>query len=136
MTMRITIEKLRKWEACCSAPGQRYDDANLRRLFRGKPSLSLVEVLRKRSVPYEDRVWVATRPGAMTKRQIQAFCNCTADRAVRRHALHCGVEAAKAGPARAWAVMMAAREAAAGAAWAARRQQVRDLLRIVQGEEG
>ena len=66
--MKITIKKLDEWEACDREDGERYSDANLKRLFKGKKSLTLREVLRKR-IPDKDKIWIATRPGVLTKKQ-------------------------------------------------------------------
>ena len=93
--MRITITQLDKWEACDREPGERYSDERLAKLFAGRRSLTLAEVLSLR-IPPEDKVWIATQEGVLTPEQLKEFGNRTADRAVRRHCLHCGTPAVEA----------------------------------------
>ena len=135
--MRITITQLDKWEACDREPGERYSDERLAKLFAGRRSLTLAEVLSLR-IPPEDKVWIATQEGVLTPEQLKEFGNRTADRAVRRHCLHCGTPAVEAwsrdwlsgadrskeASAAAWAAAEAAEEeeasASEAASWAAR----------------
>ena len=128
--MKITITQLDKWEACERKPGERYSDERLAKLFAGRRSLTLAEVLSLR-IPPEDKVWIATREGVLTPEQLKEFGNRTADRVVRRHCLHCGTPAVETwsrawlsgsdrSEASAWASASRAAWAAEASAWAAR----------------
>jgi len=69
MRRLITIKNLDKWGACCRDPGEPYNDKRLKRLFKGRKSIPTLEVLNMKNIPPEDRVWVMTRSGVLTKRQ-------------------------------------------------------------------
>jgi len=155
--MNVTIKKLDKWGACRRKDGERYSDENLKRLFAGKRSLSPMEALAKR-IPVEDKIWLG--PWMMTEKQTRAWLDLIVTRAVKNHALHCGIaevetwavkwlagedRSEQAGRA-AWAASAAAEAAEAAAraaawAWAAaeaaqateRKRQIRDLRKILKG---
>ena len=111
----ITIQKLDEWGACAREDGERYSDANLKRLFRGRESLTPLEVERMRSVLVEDRIWVLLRPEVLGDR-FQPVVYAIADRAVRRHCLTCNIPAVEE-----WAVNWLSGEnrSYGAAAWAA-----------------
>ena len=116
--MKITTKLLDEWGACDRAEGERYSNANLKRLFRGRKSLTPLEVSRLRSVSAEDRIWVLLRPEVLGER-FMPVVNAIADRAVRRHCLKCGIPAVEQ-----WAKVWLSGEdrsyaATASAAWAA-----------------
>ena len=75
------------WKNRMRADGKRYSDANLKKLFHGKKSLTLTECLRKR-IPARDKIWLATRLGVLTKKQTSAWLDLVVTRAVKTHALH------------------------------------------------
>jgi predicted kinase len=69
-----------------------YSRAKVESVFNGRESLTLAEILAA-DIPPEDRIWVLIQPGVMTPEQVKAFCDRTADRAVRNHCLNSGIKA-------------------------------------------
>ena len=67
-----------------------YNGVRIEKLWGGKKKLTLLEVLHL-DIPPQDRLWVAFRPKALTKKQTAAFLEKTVTRAVTNHALHCGI---------------------------------------------
>lgn len=130
---KITIKNLNKWGACDREDGERYSDANLEKIFRGRKSLTIKEVLRLR-IPDADKVWVATRPGVMTRDQASAWLDLVITRAVRTHALRCGTESVEEW-ARRWLSGEDRTTAAAEAARVAEgKKQVADLRKVLKGQ--
>lgn len=58
----ITIAKLDEWDACYRGEWEKYSDRRLKRMLRGRPGWTPLQVARSRSVSVEDRVWVLLRP--------------------------------------------------------------------------
>ena len=92
----ITIKDLDKWGACSRGDGERYSADRLHNLLRGRKGWTPLEVSRMRSVPVEDRIWVLLRPEVLGRDGLLRVVDAIADRAVRRHALHCGVAGVEA----------------------------------------
>jgi hypothetical protein len=123
----ITPARLREWGAC-------YSDEEIASLFGKRTSATLEQVLRATEVPATDRIWVATRPGALPTDVLTEWVERIVTVAVATYALTCPAteawalgwlsgedrteEAAWAARA-AWAAARAA-WAAGSAAWAAR----------------
>jgi hypothetical protein len=139
--MMITYEDLERWGACGRKDGERYSREALDARLGAGWSLTLVEVLRMDWVPAEDREWVAVQDGVLTEEQATAWHDVVVTRAVRTHALQCGVPAVERWAA-AWlsgedrSAARAARAAEWAEAWAAaeRERQVRDLLGVLMGD--
>jgi hypothetical protein len=91
--MMITYEDLERWGACGRKDGERYSREALDARLGAGWSLTLVEVLRMDWVPAEDREWVAVQDGVLTEEQATAWHDVVVTRAVRTHALQCGVPA-------------------------------------------
>ena len=120
-------------EMMAENPCKRYTVAIVEKLWAGRESLSLAEVLAL-DIPTADRMWATWRPGALTKKQETALQKKIITRAITNHALHCKIESVEKW-ARKWlsgedrsaaaeAAEAAAEEAeeaawAAAAAWAA-----------------
>jgi len=66
--MRITIDQLDRWSACCRQPSKRYDNKHLNKIFKGRNSIPKLEVLKLNQVRPIDKLWVMIQPGALTKR--------------------------------------------------------------------
>ena len=116
--MNITIKDLDRWGACSRGDGNNYSDERLKKLLRGRESVTPLEVLRMRSVPVQDRIWALLRPDVLGA-EFLPVVSAIADRAVRRYCLKCGVAEVEQ-----WAAMWLSGEnrsgaAANGAAWAA-----------------
>lgn len=131
--MKITIRNLDEWGACDRRDGERFSDARLKRILRGRTSLALEEVFRLHLLD-EDKIWIATRPGVMTRAQTRRWLELVVIRAVRTHALRCGTASVEA----AWEVAeeaargAAARAASVEAAWEERRRQMADLRGVLK----
>lgn len=85
----ITIADLDRWGAC--GRDHRYSDRRLKRLLRGRPGWTPMDVARSRSVPYKDRVWVLLREEVLGKAGLRRVVEMIVTRTVRTHALHCGI---------------------------------------------
>lgn len=116
---RITYNDLERWGACSRGDGDRYSRAALDARLSAGWSLSLVEALSLEWVPAADRIWIATRPDVLTEEQRTAWLDVVVTRAVRAHALTCGVPAVERWAAR-WLSGEDRSARAAAAAWAAR----------------
>ena len=110
----ITIKDLDKWGSCSRGDGERYSDDRLHKLLRGRKGWTPADVSRMRSVPSEDRIWVLLRPEVLGRDGLLRVVDAIADRAVRRHALHCGVGSVEAW-ARRW---LSGEDRTEAAAWA------------------
>lgn len=132
--MLITVQDLDRWGAC--GRSEQYSDGNLKKLLRGRPGLSPLQVARLRSVPVDDRLWVLLRPEVLED-HFDEVLFLIVERPVRQHALKCGIpevekwaarwlsgadrseEAAWEAETAAWAAEAAAARAARAAATAA-----------------
>ena len=90
MKTKITIADLDRWGACDRDDGQRYSNANLKKLMKGKSSIDIIDVLYLRILP-EDILWVILREELLPKKILQELANKFARRAVKRHCLKCGI---------------------------------------------
>lgn len=136
MKTKITVKDLDEWEACHRGDGERYSDANLKKLIKGKTSISIIEVLNLR-IPPEDKLWVVLRPEIIPEKILYKLGYIFAKRVVKKYCLKCGIAKVEV-----WAREYleldvdklykdrdAARDAARAArdaAWAAARDAVRD----------
>ena len=119
-------------------PCTKYTQERITELWAGRERLTLLEVL-DLPILAEDIVWVICRKNALTPEQQAEWLECIVTRAIRNHALNCGIltveawarnwlngsDRSRAEAARAAAeteASWAAREAAAAAAWAAARE--------------
>src|SRR3990172_2673676 len=103
-------------EMLAEQPCEEYTAARIAELWAGRVALSLSEIL-DLNIPAKDKVWVACRPGALPTAVCRAWLKRVCDRAIRAHALECGVP-----PVEAWArgwLEGKDRSQAAAAAWAA-----------------
>lgn len=123
-------------EMLAEGPCERYTEQRITELWAGRERLSLREIA-DLEIPPEGVVWVACRPGAITPEQVRAWLvDRVVARAVRNHALRCGVPEVERWAvqwlsgedrtaAAAWAAAWAVRDAAWDAAWDAAAAAVR-----------
>ena len=69
-------------------------------LFKGKDSIDWIAIL-DLDIPAKDKIWLATRKGALPLKMQRQFINIVADRAVKNHCLSCGIKSVEAW-AKAW----------------------------------
>jgi hypothetical protein len=81
----ITVDLIMSHRPCAGYPRERVEA-----LFGGRKSVSLLEAL-DADVPPEDLVWLATTPWVLTPLQRDAWLSVIVGRAVRQHALRCGI---------------------------------------------
>lgn len=112
MSERITVDQIMSWSPCLRYPRERVEE-----LWMGRPILGLLDIL-SLDIPASDRIWVATRRGVLTREQRKAWLDRVVTRAVKTHALHCGVLAVESWAAK-WLSGEDRSEAAARAAEAA-----------------
>ena len=91
MQYKITRKQLLTWDPCCRDVGERYCDENLDVLFSGEQSIGWTDILAL-GIPVKDKIWLATRPGALPYRMQKQFVNVVVDRAVRKCCLNCSIE--------------------------------------------
>jgi hypothetical protein len=108
-------------------PCPAYTRERLEELAAGRESLTVVEILGL-DIPARDKMWVVLREPVLGTELYRAFGHACADRAVERHALHCGIPKVEqwaarwlSGKAATKAAAKAARNAASAAAWNAAR---------------
>jgi hypothetical protein len=150
--MLITVEEIVKHKPCWKLGDGSYDLDAIRAVVGD--GITLLDLLRKAGeqgcrLTYDDAVWVATREGFLDPTIRQQWIEIIVTRAVREHTLHCGVKEVEEW-AKKWlsgedrTAARAAREAARAAAraeaarawsaWAAeRKQQVEDLIGLLEG---
>ena len=121
----ITFADLDRWLACDRAPGKRYSDERLTRLWGGD-SITPLDLARCKAIPLKDRLWALLR-GEVLGSALPGVLRDIVDPVVERHALHCGVKDVEewarrwlSGEDRSAASARAAAWAARAAAWAAR----------------
>ena len=90
MKTKITIADLDRWGACDRGDGEKYSDANLKKLMKGKSSIDIIDVLYLRILP-EDILWVVLREELLPKGVLRELAHKFAKRAVRKHCLKCGI---------------------------------------------
>jgi hypothetical protein len=125
----ITVEKIVKHDPCWKLDDGSYDRDAIRAVVGD--GITLLYLLRKAGkqgcrLTHEDAVWVATRKGFLNPTIQKQWIEIIVSRAVREHALHCGVKGVEAwaekwlsGEDRTADAAQAAREAAWVTAWAA-----------------
>ena len=111
-------------------PCTKYTQERITELWAGRERLTLLEVL-DLPILAEDIVWVICRKNALTPEQQAEWLECIVTRAIRNHALNCGILTVEAW-ARNWLNgsdrSLAEAAAAAAAAWAAEAAWARNLL--------
>lgn len=102
-------------EMLAEEPCEEYTEQRIAELWAARERLSLREIANL-EIPPEDVVWVACRLGALTPEQMKAWLvDRVVTRAVREHALHCGVPGVER-----WAVRwLSGKDRTEAAAWAA-----------------
>ena len=135
-------------ELLAERPCALYDEARITTLFAGRERLSLLDILRS-EIPAADRLWVATRPGALAPRVREAWVAEISDRVVRWNARHCGIpsveswamewldgsdrtEAVARAVAASSASASASSEAAASAAWVEAAEEAAEAAAAVE----
>ena len=81
----ITLEQVRAWHPCPD-----YTDERLAELAAGRKSITVAEAL-DLPIPASDRVWLLVHPGALPDVIRREWVEVVVSRAVRAHALACGV---------------------------------------------
>ena len=140
-------------EMLAERPCEEYTQERITELWAGRERLTLLEVL-DLPISWADRVWVICRPDALTHEQKAEWLERIVTRAIRNHALNCGIptveawaqnwldgtDRSNAAAAAAWTAE-AARAARAAEAWAAaeaaeaeRERQVQDCREILTQE--
>ena len=94
--MRITRKQLSEWKPCCQEPGERYCAKNLDILFKGKDSISWQDILASLYIPLADKIWLATRPGALPLEMQKQLISIIVNRAVKKRYLGCHSPVVKA----------------------------------------
>ena len=94
--MRITRKQLSEWKPCCQEPGRRYCAKNLDILFKGEDSISWQAILELKDVPPGDKIWLATRPGALPLEMQKQLISIIVNRAVKKRYLGCHSPVVKA----------------------------------------
>lgn len=70
-----------------------YPVERVKAIFGSAKSLTLLEILRREDIPASCRKWCATKEGVLTRGETLAWMNLFVGRAVRNHALYCGIRA-------------------------------------------
>jgi hypothetical protein len=81
----VTVDEVLAMKPCSD-----YTRERVEQLWSGRGALSVVEIL-DLDIPAEDRLWAVLREEVLGTELYRAFGHACADRAVERHALHCGI---------------------------------------------
>ena len=103
-------------EMLAERPCEEYTQERITELWAGRERLSLLEIL-DLPILAKDIVWVICRRNALTPEQQAEWLECIVTRAIRNHALNCGIPTVEA-----WAQNWldgTDRSSTAAAAWAA-----------------
>ena len=109
----ITLEQVRAWNPCSD-----YTDERLEELAAGRESITIAEAL-DLPISASHRVWLLTNQGVLPDTVRREWVEAVVSRAVRAHALTCGIAEVEDWAARWFAGDPAARTRAAWAAEAA-----------------
>jgi hypothetical protein len=85
--MKITVARMMGYHPCAAYPRDRVEA-----LWAGRDALDALEILAL-DIPAMDRIWAVTRRGVAPADVLSQWAQTTADRAVRTHALNCGIAA-------------------------------------------
>jgi hypothetical protein len=77
-------------EMLAEHPCDRYNRERITELWAGKEALSLKEILFL-NIPADDKLWVINRPSSLPWDICSRWMFMVVERAVRKHALHCGI---------------------------------------------
>ena len=141
-----TIEQMIA-ENPCRRPVDYQDPKYLKTLWGDRETVTLLDIA-EFNIPSEDRIWVATRPNALTPTGSDRWLTLIVTRAIKTHSLNCGIVAVE-NWAQSWlsgedrtkesaesAASAASAARTARAAWAESAesaQQIQDLISILKG---
>jgi hypothetical protein len=73
-------------------PCEGYNLEQVTELFDNKKSVTYLEILNTDKIPLENIIWVFCQPGILNKDVSDQWTEIIITRAVKNHALHCGIE--------------------------------------------